>query len=67
MVLEDQEGTIFLLASIANQLDKRCRTETTDATPTRERTKTDKVGQDGLWKKKDYLSTTNDMRGQLKH
>ena len=52
MVLQGQEGTIFLLARIVKRLDERRRTETTDATPTCERTKTDKVGKKGLWKKK---------------
>ena len=66
MVLQEQEGQVFFLASIAKRLAKRSRTDTTYATSTRARTKTDKVGKNGLWKKKEYLSTMNDMWGQLK-
>ena len=66
MELQEQEETTFLLASIAKRLDERRLTDTTDDTLTQKRTKTDKVGQNGLCKQKESLSTINDMWGRLK-
>ena len=53
MGIQYQGGTILLLASIAKRLDERRRKETTDATSTCERTKTDKFGKNGLWRRKE--------------
>ena len=66
MELQDQEVTTFLLASIAKQLVKWCRTDATDATSTQKRTNTDKVGKNGLWNQKESLSTMNEMWGRIK-
>ena len=66
MEVQEQEGTTFRLESIAKRLAKRRRKDTTYATLTQKRTKTDKVGQNGLWKQKESHSTMNDMWGRLK-
>ena len=66
MDFQEQEGTTFRRASIVKRLAEHRRTDTTNATSTQKRTKTEWVGQNGLWKQKDSPSTMNDMWGRLK-
>ena len=47
-------------------LDERRRTDTSDATSTQKRTKTEWVGKNGLSKQNESPLTMNDMRGWLK-
>ena len=66
MEFQEQDRTNFHRAIIVNRLAERCRTDTKNATSTQTRTKTEWVGQNGLWKQKDTPSTTNDMWVQIK-
>ena len=66
MEFQEQEGTTFRRASILKRLAKRRRTDTTNATLTQERTKTEWIGENGLWKQKESPSTMNDMWGRLR-
>ena len=65
MEFQEQRGTTFRLSSIAERLAEWRRTDTTDATLTQKITKSEWVGQNGLWKQKDSPSTMNDMWGRI--